>query len=265
MKKHRLISRCRLAVLIVIVTAGWSGAQDDQNGATLAHWRFEGTLGGDFTEDKSEAGGCIVTGQTGSKTSTDVRLVYGEPAPDAGGKSSLFFNNKVVADNDGVFAVSEPLKEMQGMTGITAEAWIKPATIRASIIFRSIGPSGEDQLHFELRGDGSVCFRVMHMGTEFAVISPPGRLPENEWHHIAGVFGPMGLTLYIDGKFAAGRQKDKVPWPEISGSFGRLGIGAYVRNENLTSAGLFFDGQIDEIRITGRELDPAEFLTNGAH
>lgn len=248
----------------IIATCAVSLAQSDPAEPILVHWRFEGTPGDSFSGDKSEGGECAVSGQVGKQAPSDTRPVYGVPAPDAGGLGSLLLGNKHTSDNDGAFAVSDALKDMAGMSGVTVEAWINPATIKESMVVRSVGQAGEDQLLFELKEDGSFCFQVTHAGTDYAVVSPPGIFSENEWHHVAGVFGPKGLYLYVDGRLVAQRQKERVPWPDISGSFGRLGIGACVRKENLESVGHFFDGQIDEIRIIGRELAPAEFLSGGS-
>jgi len=153
---------------------------------------------------------------------------------------------------------------MQGMQGVTVEAWIKPASFKESVVVRSVGASGEERLLFDMLADGSFCFQITAGEVDYAVVSAPGILSENSWQHVAGVFGPKGLFLYIDGQLVAARKKERVPWPDIAGFFGRLGIGAYVRKNDLGSTGLFFDGQIDEVRMTGRELAPAEFLSGGS-
>lgn len=265
---HYIPSRCPLTfgfTPILAVICYLSFAQCVQAESCIAVWRFEGTPGNEFSGDKSEGDGCAVTAQTGKQAPSDTMPVYGTPAPGAGGSSSLLLKNQDTTDNNGVFAVTDQLKEMPNLEGLTVEAWINPATIKESEILRSVGKSVDDQLLFALKEDGSLHFQVSHMGSDYAVLSPPGQMSENEWYHVAGVFGPKGLYLYVDGRLVAKRQKEKVPWPEINGSFGRLGIGAYVRNENLDSVGLFFNGQIDEIRITGQELDPGEFHAGGIH
>jgi len=258
MKYPPLFKNCQIAFAAMVFTAGWAFAQG--GGDTLAYWRFEGAPGSDFAQAKSEVGDCVMTGQAGSKAAEGVHPAYGEPAPDSGDKSSLSLNNKAATNNDGVFAITDTLREIKGTVGVTVEAWVKPATIRESVIIRSVEKSGDMQFQLALKQDGSVCFLVNQGGIDYAVVSQPGSLSENEWHHLAAVFGADGPCFYIDGRLAAARKKGIMQWPEISGSFGRLGIGAYVRNGSATNVGLFFDGQIDGVRITGKALEPVDFL-----
>ncbi len=253
--------RSMMQISLAVMLAPWIASTRAEDAETLAHWRFEGTPGEEFTGDKS---GVVLAGEAGTQAEASNRPTYGAPVPEAGGGSSLLLSNGLATDNNGVFALSDALKEMKGMSGLTVEAWINPATIKESSILRSVGQSGVDKLSLTLRADGSVCFQITHMGTDYAVVSPSGSIVENEWCHVAGVFGADGPCIFIDGRLVASRQKGMFHWPEIQGTFGRLGIGAYVRTENLSSTGLFFDGQIDEIHITGRALPPAEFFSTAA-
>jgi hypothetical protein len=241
-----------------------SKAREPEKDSAMVFWRFEEFPGADFSVSKSWEGNCATTAKTIGTASLETSPRYGKPAPDVGGQSSLLLNNKATVDNEGGYLISDPLPEMKGNSGLTVEAWINPATIKLSGILHTIGPKGDNQLFLQLREDGSLRFLLTRLGVVYGIASPVGSISANKWSHIAIVFGPTrGFLIYINGKISGVRNKEKAPWPNMSGSFGRLTIGAYVRNEGLTSAAYFYDGQIDEIRITGRELDSGEFWLGG--
>jgi len=79
-----------------------------------------------------------------------------------------------------------------------------------------------------------------------------------EWYHIAGVFDlsdpSASQKLYVDGILvaAAARPDQNPPDPN------RVGIGAMARSDDTFSD--FYDGLIDELRITEAALGPDDFL-----
>ncbi len=74
----------------------------------------------------------------------------------------------------------------------------------------------------------------------------------NQWVHVTGVFKPgEAVRLYVNGQLMA---EDTTNVPDAIGQTGLFKIGA--RSDNTTQG--FWDGQIDDLRITGRALNASE-------
>jgi signal transduction histidine kinase len=78
-------------------------------------------------------------------------------------------------------------------------------------------------------------------------------LRTNEWCYLAATSGPQGMQLYFNGSLVAAN--------DYSGSYADLGsVSRHYLGQTVTTndPSVFFDGQIDEVRLWSRCLTPSE-------
>lgn len=73
-----------------------------------------------------------------------------------------------------------------------------------------------------------------------------------EWHHIAFTWSPTKTEIYIDGSRVSHRNHDQAAFPVDDPTFRLLGDGG----------SRFFDGDVDELRISDRVRSPQEILAS---
>jgi len=162
--------------------------------------------------------------------------------------------------SDRVFIPDNTLFQLT--TNLTLEAFIKPRAPGsgtanfAQIIFRGDARAGLDPYFLALKG-GDLFFHIEDLSTsDDAEIQAP--LPSlNQWLHIAGVLDDATneMRLYIDGNLVAMTTTSIRPGGVLTGSEPGLGIGDVQRAGNQ-----YFDGLIDEVRISDVALLPHQFL-----
>ena len=225
---------------------------------TLFYWSFEGTLGENIISDTDSAGGITVNVFTDSGGTGGGSLTYGEgvkgtagdflnPDPDNTLGTALFVNDQDVLD-------------LKDLSQFTIEGFINVRTDRQSVcLVRKYGGNG--RYYVDIRGNGTASF-VINSDLNI-ILSAPGTIEVGKWHHVAATFDEADtaapMKLYVDYALAAsGGIADRVK--DSSRSFG---IGCIVR-DNLNppgNTGQFFDGLIDEVRISDVALEPDDFLT----
>jgi hypothetical protein len=139
-------------------------------------------------------------------------------------------------------------------TGMTLEAWVFPtaSTSWATTIMKE----QTNGLAYSLYASSSanrpiVYFNTGKSTTRHRYLSGPAALPLNTWSHLAATYDGVTLRLYINGAQVSSQPQTG----SIITSTGALRIGG-------DSAGEFFRGLIDEIRIYNRALSPSEILTD---
>jgi len=117
--------------------------------------------------------------------------------------------------------------------------------------------SGQPARGYSLRlaADGRVRFTV-HTDRGPAVAGSADRLPTGRWAHVAAVRSPDGhLTVYVDGRPGSKYKSAAAPLiPEVT----RSGFSASLYLGADTGVRDFLAGKLDELRLLGRALDPAE-------
>jgi PKD repeat protein len=110
-----------------------------------------------------------------------------------------------------------------GPNAFTVEGWFATTTTAGGKIVgfgnSSTGDSSGYDRHVYLTGDGRVVFGVYPGGVR-TVATGPG-FNDGKWHHFAGVLGPDGMDLVVDG-VSAGRRTDTTSAQPYSG-FWRIG------------------------------------------
>ncbi len=241
--------------------------------------------------DEGPLGGALdnsVPDSTGNETFTKFldpcdpgsALVYGASNPvvnTAAGYSADFLSAGLYRDGTGA---GDPLV-LDGYQ-YTVECWINPHVLvdpgggldirdHGVTLVGRVGPiededeAGEnDWWGLELSLQAGAIF--VHRGREFRrdnmfVYSGRNTIMVGEWHHLAGVFDlsdpEASMKIYVDGQLKASSLRPAANPPDanslpISIGFRRIDTGG--------RAGDYFEGMIDEVRISNYALDPAEFL-----
>jgi hypothetical protein len=133
-------------------------------------------------------------------------------------------------------------------TDITMEAWINARSVTGHRHFvgkrfyeLSVDPSGGGfTTTFEFRGSSGW------------VAATSGQLALDQWYHVTGTFDGSVIRLYVDGA--------EVDTTATGGSI--VQSSSPLRIGTVKSAGDFFDGLIDEVRVYDRVLTPTEIQTD---
>jgi hypothetical protein len=147
---------------------------------------------------------------------------------------------------------------------VTLEAYIRidaypinPAGL-AQIIFRGDSRLGLDPYFLSLQNSGQLRFLITDAAnSDSIVVSPSPQLPLNELLHVAGTIDDStgSQSLYINGSLVASSTTTIRPFGILTGPNPGLGIsGLQVDGDQ------YFDGLIDEVRISDAALNPAEML-----
>jgi hypothetical protein len=170
--------------------------------------------------------------------------------------------------------VTTPSSPLDLTTGMTLEAWVKPAvtapaTVQAgwdTVMMKERGAAGAGLLSYALYAhDGAPqaggfagpagylrvdpVLTTTDQGVRGAVHTA---LPLNVWTHIATTYDGTNMRFYINGALVG----TKAQTGSITRANGPLRIGG-----NLSS-GEFFQGLIDEVRVYNRALSAAEITTD---
>ncbi|MCH8149375.1 MAG: SUMF1/EgtB/PvdO family nonheme iron enzyme, partial [Planctomycetes bacterium] len=144
-----------------------------------------------------------------------------------------------------------------GTGGFTVDLWLRTTADG----YRPIVEKGSgDHPGYALRLlSGKLYFVVCDIDTCSSVLSPVSPLLNNDiWHYVAATYsrGPIEdqIDIYIDGAWAASRLFD--PLGSIS-NVDDLWIGAGPSGTSSPPT-TFFNGEMDEIEIFNRALDPSE-------
>jgi len=231
---------------------------------TVAHWRFEGTLDANIVSVADEISGKIVTALPGTAVSPSVSLTYGQPAPFFGGNSSAFFYNPLPNEQgDTGICLMRPddnQLDMAGATALTIEAFVKPAQISQSVVVRDYHPAKlKNGYWVDMTIAGDFNFKLGDGTTQLSISSGPNTVTLDEWQHVAGTWDGTTMRIYIDG---VEMNSDAYSAGLVDNS-GAFGIGAIVRHSGTGGAsneGQYFNGYIDEVRISDTALSPNQFL-----
>jgi len=135
---------------------------------------------------------------------------------------------------------------------VSLVAWVKASTNSSGpVIARTVAGGATGSFALSLT-NGSVAFKLFLQGAPTTVTST-NALPDNKWHHLAGVYDGQHLRVYLDGTQAG----------TVSGA-GTVDV----VNESLligrNADGAGFVGTIDDVRIFARALsdeDVADIFT----
>lgn len=219
---------------------------------TIAYWKFEP---GNLTADSSGNG----------YTLTNNNVTGGSAAPTMPGSTgSASFNG-----TNSQLILPSGLNLATG-TGLTYEWFMKPNLTPGStqIVFEvtsNLTNSGSHSVFGVVSGDGATTvLSVAEFGTGYTIRDTPGFPPAlaGEWHHYAFTVdgsqsGADRLALYVDGTLMA-----------TSVTFNAGGAPSFLNSTDFyigargAGPSLWFNGLIDDLRISNKVLSPPEFLIN---
>lgn len=146
--------------------------------------------------------------------------------------------------------VEVPSSESLNITGpLTVEAWVK---INSSGRLRGIverynwlnTPDGGFALR--LTADNKIQFHTVRSNTEAAGVQGGTSLSVGTWHHVAGVFDGGQIKVYVDGKLDGAVNTAVAPAAGTTSL--KIGVPGHRYYGDTTN--YFFDGLIDEVRVT---------------
>jgi uncharacterized protein (DUF362 family) len=217
----------------------WNAPMPTVDGNTAALWHFNegaGAAAGDETAYNND--GTI----SGAAWTTDGRFGYG-------------------LDFDGVNDyVQVPDNVSLNITGpITIEAWIRPSgtPVQYSEIVdkepASPVPAGPGY-SFILNDNRRINFYVGESGTDWAVSAGWTALQDGVWYYVVGVETGDSIRVYVNG-VQDGRATAQGPPGSTAGVNLQIGRGGSLLQR-------WFNGIIDEVRISDRALTPEEIAAN---
>jgi hypothetical protein len=247
-------------------------------GYPLMYFKFDGVLDanvgnipdGNFLTDSLDNVTFMVDGDD------DANLKYGESNPlyNATGTSAHFTPYWEDNDDDGsgVFlrrqGFGSDLLDLDG-PAYTIEAWVRQdgdaANVRDGDLEGTILRKEYGSYGLGIDDDGTVKF--MHSGVHFSGLGDGGRIASGEWHHIAAVYDEtddsnQNQRIYINGLLVG--DNNEVSRNPVDDSEDWVGIGAF-REQDVAAArhGNYFNGAIDELRVSDLALDVDDFLIRG--
>jgi len=215
------------------MTYVWDTPVPAVDASMVAYWRFSEGAGAAVADETTNNNDGTITGATWA---TGGRLAYG-------------------LDFDGVNDYVEvPASASLNAAGpMTVEAWIRPSgtPLPYSEIVDKEGGSGG--YSFILNND-----RRLHLwvgdGTPWVNTVGTTSLQDNVWYYVVGVADGSDLRVYVNGV------QEGTPTPQ--GAPGST-AGVNLRIGRMVGTGLrWFNGIIDEVRISNRALTPGEIAAN---
>ncbi|GAA3924779.1 glycoside hydrolase family 2 TIM barrel-domain containing protein [Actinomadura viridis] len=140
---------------------------------------------------------------------------------------------------------------------VTLDAWVKPARPWTGDF--TMVTKGDHQYGLKMSNETTLEFYIHSGGTWRTVRAPVPSGWYDGWHRVTGAYDGTALRLYVNGREAA-----QVPYTgTIDWSSGDVNIGRNSGTMQDNYKGRMAHGTIDDVRIYGRALTPAE-LGSGA-
>ena len=153
---------------------------------------------------------------------------------------------------------------LQLVHSMTLEAWIDTNTISAAegvILFRGDDRGGLDPYKLEvINGGATAKFQITNASDQSASVSAP--IVKNQWVHVAGTLDDAtgSIKLYVNGALAASSTTTIRPLGTLDSSqTPGVAIGG-LQSDNPALNKTYFNGLIDEVRISDTALTPSQFL-----
>ncbi|MHC4500514.1 MAG: LamG domain-containing protein, partial [Planctomycetota bacterium] len=153
------------------------------------------------------------------------------------------------------------------------EAFVYIYEARQQVIVRkNNSPSNGGIYYIDTRGNGKFGVRLAgpngDIGDSNGICNDLTYDP-NTWYHVALVWDGNNIKLYVNGQQSQALGPNSVSALPFTGPIGdsttALGIGCIIRDNDDPpgNSGQFFQGRIDEVRISDKALSVSEFLHTG--
>ena len=252
MKKH-IYSNCSFLMVTLLVILNGVAA-----GGTVAHWEFEEGVAGSTAQSPDS----IIDSANAMNGTPIGGPVYVETA-DIYGSMGLHFdgiNDYISIEDDPLFAVTNSLT----LEAIIVFEGVSPGSrFFNQIVFRGDDRGGHDPYFLAVTLDGRLAFAVGNADNQISVLSASSPLVTGEVLHVAGTLNDVTgeQKLYINASEVASTTTDIRPFATLDSGFDPgLGIG----NTQNSDWDQWFNGTIDQVRISDQALIPNEFLPEPA-
>ncbi|WP_439591356.1 PKD domain-containing protein [Microbacterium sp.] len=152
---------------------------------------------------------------------------------------------------------ASPGSSETGANTLSVEAWFKTSSTSGGKIVgfgnAATGGSSSYDRQLYIDGSGRVSFGL-YQGSNRTLSSATG-FNNNQWHHVVGTVGPVGMNLFVDGKLAASRA-DTTGGRALTG-FWRIGgdnISGWTNNPSSS----YLNGAISDVAIYSAPLSPTQ-------
>lgn len=136
-------------------------------------------------------------------------------------------------------------------SSFTAELWVKSANWAVAAQQQLISCYESGGWGITLTSDGKMNFLIRSAvsGTSYVGVSyPVSNLTNNTWYHVAGTFDGRFMRMYVNGNLVGSYDLGSSGTVFYSYPSNPVFIGADP-TDNATPQGLYFAGQIDEVRL----------------
>ncbi len=139
----------------------------------------------------------------------------------------------------------------------TIETWFKTTNVNQKIVGFGTGTVGSESQydrHLYIGSGGKLYFGIYPGGVQ--VISTPGTVNDNQWHHAVATLSTAGMVLYLDGAQVA--QNTGVTLAEVYSGQWRIGYGNMAGWTDITNGPVPFNGSIGFTSVAYTAINAAE-------
>jgi len=162
------------------------------------------------------------------------------------------FTNHGTPFGDPVFTSDVPTRALNSAAPFTVEFWMNSSDASSGqklLVDKSHGFGDSTGWFFQTGGIGQIGFGFGNGGA-FPGTGSTTNFFDGNWHHIAGTYDGSTIELFVDG-ISQGT--------EMAGTY--VSNTRDIRIGSARNNGRFFNGQIDEVRISDSVLSPSQFLS----
>ncbi|MDT7582429.1 MAG: hypothetical protein QOK35_3752, partial [Pseudonocardiales bacterium] len=173
------------------------------------------------------------------------------------------FNNAFQLSNTGDGFVVPNSFSLEGRIGLTTMAWVKrsgtPGNFRTILAKGGLGCSGSAYA-LDTASNGGLRFYVaFNSGIAQTPAVAPSAVWDGQWHAIGGTWDATtgSVSLWLDGRKVSTTQSPGGDPAYDSYPEKQLGVGRFP-DSSCSLGGFQYTGQLDEVRVYGRSLQPYE-------
>jgi hypothetical protein len=161
--------------------------------------------------------------------------------------------------NNDYVAIQNLYYDGSGYAEVTVAAWIRTSNSGNQII---ASYDRNEYWRLEINGNGGGPgqigwdVRTSSGQVDYGSIT---RVDDGQWHHVAGVFDNGTLIIYIDGNPEPSTSGGSTFGRGVNTRYGFLGVGSEATTfDGNRGPNNYFDGDMDDVRIYDRALEPEE-------
>ena len=244
--------RLRLNLAPVAIFAACCLGAGAAQAATVAYYQWENGIAGDVARGK---GTVLDSSGNGLHGTPSGRPRY-EAVDNPGSALALRFNGRTSR----VWVPDSPLLELTHSLTLEAYLYIPDFSKSGMILIRGDSRYAFDPYYLSLGTDGILQFLVAPKKGRASYIRTPSPLPLQQWIHIAGTLDDAtGVqALYVNHELVASTVTTVRPFARlVKADHAGLGIGGNIEGGPDQ---YYFNGVIDDVRISDVALDPSGFL-----